>query len=256
MRTKSNKRKGFTLAEVLITLGIVGIVAAMTMPALITKHREKATVAKLKKSYSILNQAYLRAVSEHGEVWDWEFPADSSYSRDPETGETIFNEDTLTNSKLFFDIMTEHMSGVKKCYQPTCDISNFHLKSLTGQEKSIRGYLSIIDLPDGISFIGAWISKSTKHGDFGVDINGTNNPPNVVGEDIFYFKITSKGIEPYGSSNEILGQKFPLYCNKLVAPLAAPTNNGYACTAWVIQNENMDYLHCDDLSWGGKHKCK
>lgn len=30
---------------------------------------------------------------------------------------------------------------------------------------------------------------------------------------------------------------------------------GGGCTAWVIFNENMDYLHCDDLSWNGKTKC-
>lgn len=31
--------------------------------------------------------------------------------------------------------------------------------------------------------------------------------------------------------------------------------NGYGCTAWVIYNENMDYLRCNDLSWNGKIKC-
>lgn len=32
--------------------------------------------------------------------------------------------------------------------------------------------------------------------------------------------------------------------------------NGRNCTAWLLYNENMDYLHCDDLSWTGKTKCK
>ncbi|MFQ8625261.1 MAG: type II secretion system protein [Candidatus Gastranaerophilaceae bacterium] len=41
--------RAFTLAEVLITLGIIGVVAAMTMPVLIQNHKEKETVAKLKK---------------------------------------------------------------------------------------------------------------------------------------------------------------------------------------------------------------
>ena len=47
-----SKRVAFTLAEVLITLGIIGVLAAMTMPALIQNHREKVTVTKLKKFYS------------------------------------------------------------------------------------------------------------------------------------------------------------------------------------------------------------
>ena len=32
--------------------------------------------------------------------------------------------------------------------------------------------------------------------------------------------------------------------------------NGYTCAAWIIYNENMDYLHCNDLSWDGKKRCK
>lgn len=65
-------KRGFTLAEVLITLGIIGIVAAMTMPSLIAEHREKKTVAQLKKTYSTLQQAYLIAISKHGEPESWE----------------------------------------------------------------------------------------------------------------------------------------------------------------------------------------
>ena len=49
-------KKAFTLAEVLITLGIIGVVAAITIPGLITKYQKLATVVKLKKVYSQLNQ--------------------------------------------------------------------------------------------------------------------------------------------------------------------------------------------------------
>ena len=48
------KLRAFTLAEVLITLGIIGIVAAMTLPTLITKFNEKRTLAILREDYSIL----------------------------------------------------------------------------------------------------------------------------------------------------------------------------------------------------------
>lgn len=43
-------KNAFTLAEVLITLGIIGVAAAMTMPSLIAEHKEKSTIARLKKS--------------------------------------------------------------------------------------------------------------------------------------------------------------------------------------------------------------
>ncbi len=64
---------GFTLAEVLITLGIIGIVAAMTMPALIQHHRKQVVETRLKKFYSAINQAVMLAEVEYGDkkIW-WE----------------------------------------------------------------------------------------------------------------------------------------------------------------------------------------
>ena len=52
-------KKGFTMAEVLITLGIIAIVAAMTLPSLVQNYQEKVTVNRLKKVYSTLSQLYL-----------------------------------------------------------------------------------------------------------------------------------------------------------------------------------------------------
>ena len=57
----------FTLAEVLITLGIIGIVAAMTIPTLISNYQKKQTVTKLQKAISILNQAYKLSFDDVGE---------------------------------------------------------------------------------------------------------------------------------------------------------------------------------------------
>lgn len=47
-------KKGFTLAEVLITLGIIGVVVAMTMPVLLSKYREKVYLTQLKKMSAIV----------------------------------------------------------------------------------------------------------------------------------------------------------------------------------------------------------
>lgn len=54
----------FTLAEVLITLGIIGIVAAMTLPALIQKNNSIALETAFKKSYSNLYNAYMMVIAE------------------------------------------------------------------------------------------------------------------------------------------------------------------------------------------------
>ena len=52
-------KNAFTLAEVLITLGIIGIVAAMTLPGIINDTRYAEIQTSLKKNYSITQQALL-----------------------------------------------------------------------------------------------------------------------------------------------------------------------------------------------------
>ena len=70
-------RKGFnafTLAEVLITLGIIGVVAALTLPVLIAKYQQKAGIVGFKKSMSVLNQAAAKTVVDLGyipECYKW-----------------------------------------------------------------------------------------------------------------------------------------------------------------------------------------
>ncbi|HIS36858.1 TPA: prepilin-type N-terminal cleavage/methylation domain-containing protein [Candidatus Scatousia excrementigallinarum] len=81
--------KGFTLAEVLITLGIIGIVAAMTLPTLVAKHRIIVTETALKKFYTNINQAVRLSVADNGETQYWTF-ADEAYN--PEKIEAFYNK--------------------------------------------------------------------------------------------------------------------------------------------------------------------
>ena len=59
-------KKAFTLAEVLIVLGIVGVVAALTLPSLITNYKVKVLEARFKKADAVLQQALLRTSNEVG----------------------------------------------------------------------------------------------------------------------------------------------------------------------------------------------
>ena len=74
---RGEKKSAFTLAEVLITLGIVGIVAAMTLPMLAENYQRRVVETRLKKFYTTFNQAILRAVEYHGpsESWNYQFSA-------------------------------------------------------------------------------------------------------------------------------------------------------------------------------------
>lgn len=68
------EKKAFTLAEVLITLGIIGVVAAMTIPGLITKWHKQATAAKVKKFYSSINQTIRLSSVDNEDPESWTLP--------------------------------------------------------------------------------------------------------------------------------------------------------------------------------------
>ena len=73
----NNSRKiAFTLAEVLITLGIIGVVAALTMPALIQQQHKLVVETRLKKFYSVINQAITMSERDNGDKLYWT-PSDS-----------------------------------------------------------------------------------------------------------------------------------------------------------------------------------
>ena len=72
----------FTLAEVLIVIGIIGVVSALTLPVLIGNYKKQLVETKLKETYSIINQMMLNSVAENGESINWQYPksGDNSYT--------------------------------------------------------------------------------------------------------------------------------------------------------------------------------
>ncbi len=258
LRPNSPRKFAFTLAKVLITLGIIGVVAAMTMPSLMANYQEKATVTRLKKAYSIISQAYLRAQEEYGSINVWGFTEDADNPLNPDTGEYEWNEAGTTNMGIFWSKILPYLNFPKVCASGdnNCKkydkVTNLHGADMT----STYIKMQTVTLNDGITFIGGWINNyncndKTYCGDIAVDINGITTPPNTTGRDIFTFWIYNKRIIPMGNTNETY-RTFSEYCNRN----SSENGNGYGCSAWVIYNENMDYLHCDDLSWDGKKKCK
>ena len=258
LRPHSPRRVAFTLAEVLITLGIIGVVAAMTLPTLIANHQQKVTVTKLKKMYSILNQAYLRAQNDNGTIDNWGL-SESIYEEDPDTGESVSGEQPAEQAKLFWSKLQPYLQVLKACTDTnSAQCEGYPTYSLNGQKRSNDRIPRLI-LNDGAILAGGSISnginncdnKNVVCADFSVDINGTA-PPNTTGRDIFYFYVFKDRITPMGVAGTELLRSFEDFCNRTISS----EYNGYGCAAWVIFNENMDYLKCDGLSWSGKHKCK
>lgn len=75
------RKSAFTLAEVLVTLGIIGVVAALTMPSLIQNHNKQIIETRLKKFYSTINQAILMAEQDKNIMrTDWKLVAECDYA--------------------------------------------------------------------------------------------------------------------------------------------------------------------------------
>lgn len=255
-----NKKCAFTLAEVLITLGIIGIVAAMTLPTLIQRQQEKETVVKLKKFYSVMDQAIKMSIIKNGDITGWGLTTwDNGGVVDPSEEQKIEGYRSLN---AFLDNVLPQLRVLKVCrFGEACKDNGRPRYSLDGT--AFGSFASTVILADGTDIVTltvhspdcslVWGEGELRNmcGELFVDING-KKPPNTTGKDVFLFFITKNGIVPMGTSEQTTGFTFTERCN-MANPNAL---NGYGCTAWVIYNENMDYLHCNDLTWNGKTKCK
>ena len=236
------KKNAFTLAEVLITLGIIGIVAAMTMPAIIQKNTEKTTVARLKKVYSTLSQAYLGVLSRDGSPDEWNLP----YYTEDDGGQYI-----LDKFKPWLKIIKDCGTREKGCYtEGTNDTQgNTAAKAILndGICLSFKVWQN-----QCLSSFGNVQQVKNICGIIEVDINCLKNP-NKQGHDIFRFFLTKDRIFPYGTALQDSGDLDNP--SRLSFAYCAKYKGGMGCTAWVLYNENMDYLRCSDLSWDGKKHC-
>ena len=98
----NTRRVGFTLAEVLITLGIIGIVSAMTIPTLVKNYQTKVRDNQFKKVYATLNQAVLFALTDFGYIPKCYYHTGGGTSSQAEC-------------KKFYNKIAEKMKVVKYC---------------------------------------------------------------------------------------------------------------------------------------------
>ena len=244
--------KAFTLAEVLITLGIIGVVAALTMPSLIQNKQEKERVSQLKKVYSSLSQAFIMAVSQYGTPDEWGMSG--MYD---EKSHYIFASNMAKFLKLSQNCIDMDDTTASKVCKPPSDIDAKKFSRsvilLDGTRVTFRTWSSNCSMNYSRESINKQLQNTC--GSINIDLNG-NKKPNKNGEDRFSFYFTKDAIIPMGIKDDI--QEFLKGCNiSKDHPYTGFTSEKmFNCAAWVLYNENMDYLHCDDLSWGKKTRCK
>jgi len=257
---RNDKRAAFTLAEVLITLAIIGVVAAMTIPTLIRSYQEKVTVTKVKKAYSVLTNALRLAVIENGTVDNWGIG--SVYYTEGDDGNSVANipmdgSANLANMFAKYLKTTEICTGKKEC----SELKN--TKTLSGTFLNQDSYAygsSYIKLIDGtLVMFTPWEGKCLRvNGPFNdvcgsVSVLTEPEKDHWYGVNFFTFALRKNALVPWGAP-VYTGNASQSLANKCVYN-GTNSENGLGCTGWIIEVGNMDYLHCDGLSYDGKRKC-
>ena len=214
-------KNGFTLAEVLITLVIIGVIAALTVSPLINTYVESSTVAKVKKGLSILGQAKKLAEVQNGSLDGWDYH---------------FDDDRETTVAHFWQFLKPHISITKDCGSGTdCYQSDgtYLLKGVMYGENfnTNTKYYKVILADGSVMWFKSAINKCADHNgnltnvcaEVWYDVNGTKNP-NTLGRDIFVYHITPDGVYPYLASCTL-------------------DTDGWGCSSYIIKNGNMKYLH-------------
>ena len=155
-------KHGFTLAEVLITLGVIGVVAAITMPTLVQNYKKKEASTRAKQAYTQILQAIQRSEVDNGEFASWDM---------------VMSNNAKENTELVFNkYFAPYFKGLK-----LCDIED---QSLCGAGISSGSDVRYF-FPNGTS-VAFLIKADTGKLYVMIDINGPKKP-NYQGRDKFYF---------------------------------------------------------------------
>jgi len=171
------QNRAFTLAEVLITLGIIGVLAAILIPLLISKIQHRQNISALKKAYSILQQAENNIYVDYGM-------------------NSVFLCST-NDSYCLGDIYKQYLKILKyDKYIPNSDPEICFGANAVILNSTENHYC--ITTVDGIifDFDMEFSSNSSHTALINVDINGIKKP-NLFGKDRYIFRIKENKVVPY-----------------------------------------------------------
>lgn len=246
-------KKAFTLAEVLITLGIIGVVAAMTIPELLQRAEEKIVVNRVLQVYSILTNTYNALLDEYGSPDSWEgIDAKNSNSENSLIVANYFAKKTkLNNICLTTDPKCHHYNN-KIEYDALAPGALLPAYKVLHDAAGQLNDMTLIFSQASASCNGwnqySWdtVTKNPNSlyyhacGTISVDINGISKP-NIYGRDLFKFIYTDSKIVPVGTP-PTPHYNLSTSCNPNRKASWDGSTNGDFCAAWIIKKKNMDYL--------------
>ena len=224
------RKTAFSLSEVLITLAIIGVIAAVTLPTLIQNYKKRVVEVRLQQTWSMLNNAINMAKVEHGDIENWNFN---------------LNTKEFVEAYLL-DTLNKQKATHSASYQAGGFVGTYNLVLSNGTKMAFEHIKNYAD-------------NSYRFLKIDFDING-NQKPNKYGEDKFVFYLVSKGANiynagkgdimryipraglyysGYGVSNNKLKTDYYFGCSKdkiLNAQGNSFSTQGYHCTALIAKN--------------------
>lgn len=209
-------KNGFTLAETLVTLGIIAVIAAITIPVFIKKYQQKQFLTMAKVNYNIINNALEHAKVEYGtDVNNWYYSS------------------SISNRSSSIDFaeryMVPYLNVVKFCRDevsyPDCNIQEIFSENRDRGTFFVLSNSAIINV-----FVGELYSSNIRVR-IAYDINGAKKP-NQLGKDIFLVELGGS------SGSEVVGKD----------------KNRFLPYAYVRSRKCSDYIS-DDYA-GTTHACK
>ena len=174
----------------MITLGIIGVVAAMTLPSLTAKYQKKVTAVQLKKSYSTILQAFTMAQKDYGDISGWEFVPSQSVNGE-DLSELRDSLNVFAHRYLIPYIKIVTYCGAGKTSSKKCFYNwYYHDGTVLTYAPNDNTYRFIVNNSTLVSLV-----YDNYQGNYGgrillfIDINGFNKP-NTFGKDIFVMGLT------------------------------------------------------------------
>ena len=257
-------KKGFTLSETLVTLSILGVVAALTIPNLVHKFQDRMQITGLKKATAILDNAMQLAIVEHGTLDKWDWP-----------GGDVTNDGFYMGKMLksYFNIQKFCEYSPRK-YDLECasyangNSDNFKYNNnayhllLNGNMQTGAAILNrnsgFTVLKNNMMFsyrplfargcattydsaTKKWVGSGEYIGTILVDTNGKKGP-NRYGYDVFELNFGKNGL----LISEYRGCPMEGYINgKASSDCLNPQGKGLRCSTWVLKYNNMNYKYRD-----------
>jgi len=218
------RKTAFTLAEVLVTLGIIGVVSAMTVPTLMQNYQRQSYVTQLHKTYNEFSQAILRFQTDRNAV--------------------NLTEAGLTSQEVCNNLMTSYFKTTQTCENSLTPCFADSYKTLQGGTIDFDINTSYV-LASGASvrFMYAQVGNGiNKIANITVDVNGKKGP-NILGRDLFWMALYNDGViddydykSPAPLSESLRNDAYDTYCQGSgVVP-------GYGCFGRILNNNwEMNY---------------